>query len=192
MEEFKTWFLVGFDHILNAAALDHILFVLALVVVYKPNMIKQIVILITAFTIGHSITLIISALDLITYDQKVIEFAIPLTIVLTSFNNIVNRKKEIKKAVNSNYAIALVFGLIHGLGFANYLKALLFEGNIVMELFSFNVGIEVAQLIIVFVFLFFSFLGSNYLFKKRENWVLFVSSAIFGISLMLTLNAKFW
>ena len=192
MEEFKTWFLVGFDHILNAAALDHILFVLALVVVYKPNMIKQIVILITAFTIGHSITLIISALDLITYDQKVIEFAIPLTIVLTSFNNIVNRKKEIKKSVNSNYVIALVFGLIHGLGFANYLKALLFEGNIVMELFSFNVGIEVAQLIIVFVFLFFSFLGSNYLFKKRENWVLFVSSAIFGISLMLTLNAKFW
>ena len=192
MEEFKTWFLVGFDHILNAAALDHILFVLALVVVYKPNMIKQIVILITAFTIGHSITLIISALDLITYDQKVIEFAIPLTIVLTSFNNIVNRKKEMKKAVNSNYVIALVFGLVHGLGFANYLKALLFEGNIVMELFSFNVGIEVAQLIIVFVFLFFSFLGSNYLFKKRENWVLFVSSAIFGISLMLTLNAKFW
>ena len=192
MEEFKTWFLVGFDHILNAAALDHILFVLALVVVYKPNMIKQIVILITAFTIGHSITLIISALDLITYDQKVIEFAIPLTIVLTSLNNIVNRKKEMKKAVNSNYVIALVFGLVHGLGFANYLKALLFEGNIVMELFSFNVGIEVAQLIIVFVFLFFSFLGSNYLFKKRENWVLFVSSAIFGISLMLTLNAKFW
>ena len=192
MEEFKTWFLVGFDHILNVAALDHILFVLALVVVYKPNMIKQIVILITAFTIGHSITLIISALDLITYDQKVIEFAIPLTIVLASFNNIVNRKKEIKKAVNSNYVIALVFGLIHGLGFANYLKALLFEGNIVMELFSFNVGIEVAQLIIVFVFLFISFLGSNYLFNKRENWVLFVSSAIFGISLMLTLNAKFW
>ena len=131
MEEFKTWFLVGFDHILNVAALDHILFVLALVVVYKPNMIKQIVILITAFTIGHSITLIISALDLITYDQKVIEFAIPLTIVLTSLNNIVNRKKEIKKAVNSNYVIALVFGLVHGLGFANYLKALLFEGNIV-------------------------------------------------------------
>ena len=86
----------------------------------------------------------------------------------------------------------LFFGLIHGLGFANYLKAILFEGSVVLELFSFNVGIEVAQLIIVFIFLMFSFLGSNYLFKKRENWVLFVSSAIFGISLMLTLNAKFW
>lgn len=192
MDEFKTWFLVGFDHILNVAALDHILFVLALVVIYKPKMVKQIVILITAFTIGHSITLIISALDLITYDQKVIEFAIPLTIVLTSLNNIYNRKKDRKKAVTSNYVIALVFGLIHGLGFANYLKALLFDGNIILELFSFNVGIEAAQLVVVFIFLIFSFFGSNYLFKKRENWVLFVSSAIFGISLMLTLNAKFW
>lgn len=192
MEEFKTWFMVGFDHILNVAALDHILFVLALVVIYKPKMVKQIVILITAFTIGHSITLIISALDLITYDQKVIEFAIPLTIVLTSLNNIYNRKKDRKKAVTSNYVIALVFGLIHGLGFANYLKALLFDGNIILELFSFNVGIEAAQLVVVFIFLIFSFFGSNYLFKKRENWVLFVSSAIFGISLMLTLNAKFW
>ena len=192
MEEFKTWFFVGFDHIINIQALDHILFILALVVVYKTNMIKQIIILITAFTIGHSITLVISALDLISYDQKIIEFAIPLTIVITSLNNILNRKKEIRKAVTSNYFIALFFGLIHGLGFANYLKAILFEGSVVLELFSFNVGIEVAQLIIVFVFLMFSFLGYNYLFKKRENWVLFVSSAIFGISLILTLNAKFW
>tara|TARA_B100000575_G_scaffold165214_1_gene132051 strand:+ start:661 stop:1239 length:579 start_codon:yes stop_codon:yes gene_type:complete len=192
MDIFKTWFMVGFDHILNAQALDHILFVLALVVVYKPNMIKQIVILITAFTIGHSITLILSALDIINYSQEVIEFAIPLTIVITSLNNILNRKKIITKAMGTNYIIALIFGLIHGLGFANYLKALLFQDNIILELFSFNVGIEAAQLIVVFIFSIISFVGSNYIFKKRENWVFFVSSAIFGVSLMLTLNAKFW
>ena len=192
MDIFKTWFMVGFDHILNVQALDHILFVLALVVIYKPNMIKQIVILITAFTIGHSVTLILSALDIINYNQKVIEFAIPLTIVITSLNNILNRKKIITKAMGTNYIIALVFGLIHGLGFANYLKALLFQDNIILELFSFNVGIEAAQLIVVFVFSIISFVGSNYIFKKRENWVFFVSSAIFGVSLMLTLNAKFW
>ena len=192
MDIFKTWFMVGFDHILNVQALDHILFVLALVVIYKPNMIKQIVILITAFTIGHSITLILSALDIINYSQEVIEFAIPLTIVITSLNNILNRKKIITKAMGTNYIIALVFGLIHGLGFANYLKALLFQDNIILELFSFNVGIEAAQLIVVFIFSIISFVGSNYIFKKRENWVFFVSSAIFGVSLMLTLNAKFW
>ena len=192
MEEFKIWFSVGFDHILNIQALDHILFILALVVIYKPSRIKQIVLLITAFTVGHSITLIISALELISYDQKIIEFAIPLTIVITSINNIISRKQEQSKSVGLNYFIALVFGLIHGLGFANYLKALLFKGNIILELFSFNVGIEVAQLVVASVFLIISYLGSNYLFRKRENWVLFVSSAIFGISLMLTLNAKFW
>ncbi len=192
MDIFKTWFMVGFDHILNVQALDHILFVLALVVIYKPNMIKQIVILITAFTIGHSVTLILSALDIINYNQKVIEFAIPLTIVITSLNNILNRKKTITKAMGTNYIIALVFGLIHGLGFANYLKALLFQDNIILELFSFNVGIEAAQLIVVFIFSIISFVGSNYIFRKRENWVFFVSSAIFGVSLMLTLNAKFW
>ena len=192
MEEFKTWFSVGFDHILNIQALDHILFVLALVVIYKPTRIKQIVLLITAFTVGHSITLIISALELISYDQKIIEFAIPLTIVITSINNIISRKQDQSKSVGINYFIALIFGLIHGLGFANYLKALLFKGNIILELFSFNVGIEAAQLVVVSVFLIISYLGSRYLFRKRENWVLFVSSVIFGISLMLTLNAKFW
>mgnify|MGYP000091134121 FL=1 len=152
----------------------------------------QIVLLITAFTVGHSITLIISALELISYDQKIIEFAIPLTIVITSINNIISRKQDQSKSVGINYFIALIFGLIHGLGFANYLKALLFKGNIILELFSFNVGIEVAQLVVVSAFLIISYLGSNYLFRKRENWVLFVSSVIFGISLMLTLNAKFW
>ena len=192
MEEFKTWFFVGFDHILNYQALDHILFILALVVIYDFSMIKKIIFLITAFTIGHSITLALSALEVISYDQRMIEFAIPLTIVITSLSNIINRKNNSIKFVSANYLIALVFGLIHGLGFANYLKALLFKRNIILELFSFNIGIEVAQIIVVLAFLFLSFFISKLMFKKRENWVLFVSSAIFGISLMLTLNAKFW
>ena len=115
MEEFKTWFLVGFDHILNAQALDHILFILALVVIYEFKMLKNIIILVTAFTIGHSITLALSVLELITYDLKLIEFAIPLTILITAFNNIINRNNKKITVVNSNYAIALVFGLIHGL-----------------------------------------------------------------------------
>jgi len=192
MEEFKTWFLIGFDHIFNTQALDHILFILALVVIYEFKMLKNIIILVTAFTIGHSITLALSALELITYDVKLIEFAIPLTILITAFNNIINRNKIKVSTINTNYAIALVFGLIHGLGFANYLKAILFKGSIVFELFAFNIGIEVAQIIVVLIFLSLSAVLSKLMFKKRENWVLFVSSIIFGISLMLTFNAKFW
>ncbi|PDH45624.1 MAG: HupE / UreJ protein [Rhodothermaeota bacterium MED-G18] len=192
MEEFKTWFFIGFDHIMDVQALDHTLFILALVVAYDSSQIKKIIFLVTAFTIGHSVTLAISALELISFNQKIIEFSIPLTIFLTALNNIVNRKESKKKFVSSNYIIGLVFGLIHGLGFANYLKALLFKGNIVFELFAFNVGIEIAQIILVFVFLFLSFLFSRFVFSKREDWILFVSALIMGISFMLISNAKFW
>ena len=192
MEEFKTWFFIGFDHIMDIQALDHTLFILALVVAYDSSQIKKIIFLITAFTIGHSVTLVLSALELISFNQKIIEFSIPLTIFLTALNNIVNRKESKKKFVSSNYIIGLVFGLIHGLGFANYLKALLFKGNVVFELFAFNVGIEIAQIILVFVFLFLSFLFSRFVFSKREDWVLFISSLIMGVSLMLISNAKFW
>lgn len=192
MEEFKTWFFIGFDHIMDIQALDHTLFILALVVAYDSSQIKKIIFLITAFTIGHSVTLAISALELISFNQKIIEFSIPLTIFLTALNNIVNRKESKKKFVSSNYIIGLVFGLIHGLGFANYLKALLFKGNVVFELFAFNVGIEIAQIILVFVFLFLSFLFSRFVFSKREDSILFISSIIMGVSLMLISNAKFW
>jgi hypothetical protein len=192
MEEFKTWFFIGFDHIMDIQALDHTLFILALVVAYDSSQIKKIIFLITAFTIGHSVTLALSALELISFNQKIIEFSIPLTIFLTALNNIVNRKESKKKFVSSNYIIGLVFGLIHGLGFANYLKALLFKGNVVFELFAFNVGIEIAQIILVFVFLFLSFLFSRFVFSKREDWILFISSLIMGVSLMLISNAKFW
>lgn len=192
MEEFKTWFFIGFDHIMDVQALDHTLFILALVVAYDSSQVKKIIFLVTAFTIGHSVTLALSALELISFNQKIIEFSIPLTIFLTALNNIVNRKESKKKFVSSNYIIGLVFGLIHGLGFANYLKALLFKGNIVFELFAFNVGIEIAQIILVFVFLFLSFLFSRFVFSKREDWILFVSALIMGISFMLISNAKFW
>ena len=192
MEEFKTWFFIGFDHIIDIQALDHTLFILALVIAYDSSQIKKIIFLVTAFTIGHSVTLALSALELISFNQKIIEFSIPLTIFLTALNNIVNRKESKKKFVSSNYIIGLVFGLIHGLGFANYLKALLFKGNIVFELFAFNVGIEIAQIILVFVFLFFSFLFSRFVFSKREDWILFISALIMGVSFMLISNAKFW
>ena len=192
MDEFKTWFFIGFEHIMDIQALDHTLFILALVVAYDSSQFKKIIFLVTAFTIGHSVTLILSALELINFNQRIIEFCIPLTIFLTATNNIVNRKESKKKFLSSNYIIGLVFGLIHGLGFANYLIALLFKGNIVSELFSFNVGIEVAQIILVIVFLFISFLFSRFVFSKREDWILFISSLIMGISLILMSNAKFW
>tara|TARA_B110000495_G_C22726379_1_gene426475 strand:+ start:144 stop:722 length:579 start_codon:yes stop_codon:yes gene_type:complete len=192
MQEFKTWFEIGFDHILNYQALDHILFVFALTIMYEIKMIKKIVILITAFTIGHTITLVLSTLNMINFDQKIIEFSIPLTIAITSINNIISRKKNLNSISNINYFIALFFGLIHGLGFSNYLKALLIGDNILLELFAFNVGVEVGQIIIVIGFLLMSYFISKIFFSKKGEWILFVSSLILGISLTLIINAKFW
>jgi|TARA_B110000263_G_scaffold209617_1_gene191763 hypothetical protein len=192
MQEFKTWFEIGFDHILNYQALDHILFVFALTIIYEIKMLKKIIILITAFTVGHTITLILSTLNVINFDQKIIEFTIPLTIAITSINNIISRNKNLHKVGNTNYFIALFFGLVHGLGFSNYLKALLIGDSILLELFAFNIGVEVGQIIIVIVFLLMSYFISKIFFSKKDEWVLFVSSLILGISITLIINAKFW
>ena len=192
MQEFKTWFEIGFDHILNYQALDHILFVFALTIMYEIKMIKKIIILITAFTIGHTITLVLSTLNMISFDQKIIEFSIPITITITSINNIINRNKNLNNISNVNYFIALFFGLIHGLGFSNYLKALLIGDSILLELFAFNVGVEVGQILIVLLFLLISYFISKIFFSKKGEWILFVSSLILGISLTLIINAKFW
>ena len=192
MQEFKTWFEIGFDHIINYQALDHILFIVVLTVIYDIKMIKKIIILITAFTVGHTLTLILSTLNLIQYDQKIIEFAIPLTIAITAINNIRKRNQALLGGGNLNYYLALFFGLIHGLGFSNYLKALLIGDNILLELFSFNIGVEIGQIVIVLLFLFVGFVFSKIFFSKRNEWILFVSSLILGISLLLITNAKFW
>ena len=192
MQEFKTLFEIGFDHILNYQALDHILFVFALTIIYEIKMLKKIIILITAFTVGHTITLILSTLNVINFDQKIIEFTIPLTIAITSINNIISRNKNLHKVGNTNYFIALFFGLVHGLGFSNYLKALLIGDSILLELFAFNIGVEVGQIIIVIVFLLMSYFISKIFFSKKDEWVLFVSSLILGISITLIINAKFW
>ena len=192
MQEFKIWFEIGFDHIINYQALDHILFIVALTVIYNIKMIKKIIILITAFTVGHTLTLILSTLNLIQYDQKIIEFAIPLTIAITAINNIRKRNQALLGGVNPNYYLALFFGLIHGLGFSNYLKALLIGDNILLELFSFNIGVEIGQIVIVLLFLCVGFMFSKIFFSKRNEWILFVSSLILGISLLLIANAKFW
>ena len=193
MEEFKIWFLIGYEHIVNQEALDHILFVLALSVIYDLRMLKKLILLVTAFTIGHSLTLILSTLELITYNQKIIEFAIPLTIAFTCVANIsIRNSSSNAKVLNRNYWLALSFGLIHGLGFSNYLKALLSEGSVLLPLFSFNVGLEIGQILIISVFVFFSHWLSGLIFPKKSDWIMFVSSLILGISLLLLYNAKFW
>src|SRR5262245_8163628 len=161
MDDFKLYFDLGKDHILDYAnGYDHILFVLALCAVYVIGDWKRILILVTAFTVGHSITLALATLNIITVSAAWVEFLIPLTLFTTAISNRFRREEILAPpAVQTNYLLALFFGLIHGLGFSNYLRSLLGrQESIVTPLFAFNVGLEFGQIIIVGVFLAVSFI----------------------------------
>lgn len=195
MSNFKVYFDLGFEHILDVKGYDHILFILALAAVYLIRDWKKVIILVTAFTIGHSITLALSTLNYVVIEPELIEFLIPVTIFITAFANLFKKERHLKQtgSMQLNYIFALVFGLIHGLGFSNYLKSLLGKNSsIVSELLAFNIGLEVGQIIIVICFLILSFIFIDLFGLKRRDWVLIVSSAIAGIAVTLMLETKFW
>lgn len=188
MEDFSIFFQLGWQHILDWQGYDHILFVTALCGVYLMSDWRKLLILVTAFTIGHSVTLAISVFNEILIPSAWIEFLIPVTIVITTFINIV-KKRTFKQKFNPIYLLALVFGLIHGMGFSNYLKSLLGKSNnVVAELFAFNVGLEFGQIIIVFSVLVLSFLIVKLIRVQKREWNLFLSSAIFGIALVMAME----
>ena len=148
----------------------------------------------TAFTVGHSITLALATLDVIGFNSDLIEFLIPVTIFLTALANIFTRSKTIKEQkLQANYILALFFGLIHGMGFSNYLRAILSGGeSIFVQLLSFNVGLEVGQIIIVMLFMVAAFIFVDIFRVNRRDWRLVISSAIMGISLLMMLDNWYW
>ncbi|MEM8893197.1 MAG: HupE/UreJ family protein [Bacteroidota bacterium] len=194
MSEFQLFFELGLDHILDIDGYDHILFVIALCAIYEATAWKRILILVTAFTIGHSVTLAMATLKLVSLDASLIEFLIPVTIFITALVNIVNRDKELSpKQVNQNYGLALGFGLIHGMGFSNYLRSLLGKDeSIVNQLFAFNIGLEVGQIIIVVVFMLLGVILRTFFSMERRDWVTIVSSAVMGVAITLMIETKFW
>ena len=194
MEQFKLYFGLGVDHILDIAGYDHILFVVALCAIYATQDWKKILILVTAFTIGHSITLALSTLNILNFRTDIIEFLIPVTIFITAFSNIVRKQNSMRPGyLNLNYFFVLFFGLIHGLGFSNYLKSLLGkEESIVTPLLAFNLGLELGQIIIVLIFMVAAFIFTGLLNVARRDWNLVISAAIAGIALTIMIDTKFW
>ena len=183
MQDFTIYFKLGTDHILTLDALDHILFVTALCLRYLWRDWRKVVVLVTAFTIGHSLTLALSALGYIKVNSSWIEFLIPLTIAATCINNIFQRNSEQKKLVSLIYILALFFGLIHGLAFAGTLLSMEGREGLIPHLLAFNLGIEAAQLLIVLVILLISYLAVQQLKLSRTVWLRGASALILVISL---------
>lgn len=195
MSEFQLYFGLGKTHILDYEnGYDHILFVVALCALYLTREWKQILILVTAFTIGHSVTLALSTLRIITVKVELIEFLIPLTIFITAISNLFKNENSLSGGgVQINYFFAGFFGLIHGLGFSSYLRSILGKNeSIVTQLLAFNLGLEFGQLIIVAIFMAAAFVLVDLFGLNRRDWKMVISSAIAGIALILMKDNMYW
>ena len=188
VDEIGLYFSIGWKHIISINALDHILFVTALAAIYIFKDWKKVLILVTAFTIGHSLTLALSVYDLIRVNDTIVEFLIPVTILITGVFNLF-QKNFSPKSLQLNYFFALFFGLIHGMGFANSIRFMLANNESMgWPLFSFNVGLEAGQIVIVFVILSLSYLLITFLNLPRKIWVIFLSSIAIVASLFMIIE----
>ena len=193
MDDFFLYFKMGLHHVLDFSAYDHILFLVVLAVIFTNFQWKKVVWLVTLFTIGHSVTLALSAYEIVKVNMDLIEFLIPLTIFITGVVNIANTKENSKNKGNINLIFALFFGLIHGLGFSNYFKMMIGkeEGKL-LPLIEFALGIEVAQVIIVIGILITGMLLQNFLRVERRDWILVCSSIVIGFSIQMMVDRVFW
>lgn len=188
MQDFAFYFKLGWQHIISLDALDHLLFILALSAIYLLSNWRQVLVLVTAFTIGHSLTLALSVYEILAVKDSLVEFLIPCTIIITAVFNFF-QKDFTPKSLRLNYFLALFFGLIHGLGFANTIRFMLVKNQgIGWSLFSFNIGLEAGQIVVVMCILLLSFLIVNKGQAKRKWWVWALSGVAFCIALKMVVE----
>jgi hypothetical protein len=195
MSVFTTYLQLGFLHICSWQATDHLTFLLALCAPYVLADWRRVVALVTSFTVGHSLTLALATLGVVQVNVPLVEALIPVTILLTALVNIYRAgpalgRAPMRPAGSVVWAapnlLAVAFGLIHGLGFSSYLRELLGrESRPVRELLSFNVGVELGQLLVVSLILLLGFVLLRGLGIARRDWVLTVSGAALGVSVLL-------
>jgi hypothetical protein len=184
---------MGLFHVLDIRAYDHILFLIVLAIVYQFKQWTKVLWLITLFTIGHSITLALSAYGIININSNLVEFLIPLTIFITGLMNVLTAKKASVGKENQNLFFALFFGLIHGLGFSNYFKIMIGKtSDKLVPLLEFAIGVEAAQVIIVLVILLIGTLAQSILGVNRRDWILVISSIVIGFAFQMMINRVFW
>jgi len=187
MNDFMFWLKMGIDHIIAWDALDHLLFITALCGIYTFSEWKKVIILVTAFTIGHSLTLALCSLGWLKINTPLVEFLIPFSIVITTCINFFSLSKS--SSIKYKYIAALIFGLIHGMGFSNVLKSLLNKSeNVIFPLFSFNIGIEIGQIIVVLLLLLFSLALYTVLKFKTAYYTIGISILVLIPAIIITIN----
>lgn len=188
------WFNVeyGINHVLDFNAYDHILFLIVLTIPYLFKDWKRVLLLVSMFTLGHTLSLVLAVYDIVNINGYLVEFLILLTILIVSFFNVFNTRKKLREQKNGIlFFSTLFFGLIHGLGFAREFKMFIGRsGSKLTPLFEFALGIEIAQIIIVFVVLFLGFFGQTIFRFSKRDWIMVMSAIVIGIVLPMLINSE--
>ncbi|MFV8370890.1 HupE/UreJ family protein [Flavobacterium sp. LB2P6] len=195
MSEFWIYFQIGLKHVLDIHAYDHVLFLIALAIPFSFKDWKRIVLLVTLFTIGHTMALLLSIFGIIAIKVNVVELLIPITILITALFNLFTAGKSSKKeSINLVFFITLFFGIIHGLGFSNYFKSILGgdAASKVLPLSEFALGIEAAQIVVVFVVLILSYIVQTVFRFSKRDWTLVMSAFIIGVVIPLIVESEIW
>lgn len=195
MSEFWIYFEIGLRHVLDLSAYDHVLFLIALTVPYTFKDWKRLLILVSIFTIGHTVALLLSVFGVIIIKGNLVEFLIPITILIVAFFNLFTAGKSSKnESISVVVFITLFFGIIHGLGFASYFKSLLGGSpqSKLLPLSEFALGIEFAQIAVVFVVLILSYVIQTLFRFSKRDWTLVMSSFIIGVVLPMIVESEIW
>ncbi|MBU3820437.1 HupE/UreJ family protein [Flavobacteriaceae bacterium XHP0103] len=191
----NIWFNIeyGINHVLDINAYDHVLFLIVLTVPYLFKDWKRVLLLVSMFTLGHTLSLVLASYDLVRVKVSLVEFLIPITILIMAvFNVFTAGKGPQKNKVGVLFISTLFFGLIHGLGFAREFKMLLGDADGKLALLvEFALGIEIAQIIIVFIVLFLGYLIQTLFRFSKRDWVMVVSAVVVGLVIPMILNSEY-
>ena len=195
MSIFTVYLRLGFEHLLDLQGYDHILFLAVLCAAYSLSRWRELLVLVTAFTIGHTVALALATLRLVRVDSGLVEFLIPVTIVATAAINLAALRGAARggrprtrpaRTRHLRYATALLFGVVHGLGFSNFLRLVLGdERNILVPLLSFNIGLELAQIAVAGLVLVLAVIAVRFLSVPQKAWTLVLSAAAGGVAALM-------
>ncbi len=195
MSEFWLYFNIGLKHVLDINGYDHVLFLIALSVPYAFKDWKKVLILVSLFTVGHTLALILSVYEIVIIKASLVEFLIPVTILITALFHLFTAGKSGKKESITFVAfVTLFFGIIHGLGFSNYFKAILPGEKVdkLVPLLEFALGIEAAQIIVVLIVLLLSYIVQTFFRFSKRDWTLVMSAFVIGVVLPMIIESDIW
>lgn len=189
------WFNVqyGINHVLDINAYDHVLFLIVLSVPYVFKDWKRVLFLVSIFTLGHTLSLVLAAYNIVKINSQLVEFLIPITILIVALFNLFTAGKGAQKnKIGVLFFSTLFFGLIHGLGFAREFKLMVGKSESkVATLIEFALGIEIAQVIIVFIVLFLGYLIQTIFRFSKRDWIMVISAVVVGLVIPMVLNSEF-